>query len=297
MNGELALTGGVSVQNRSVPALARLAVLAFFAALAVLVLSFAPAHAEGNNSEDQQAKQTLSTEVYSAVSGNEYEVEGGGSLKGSQLLEKDDSGVYQVNKSEYEKLNGKGRDALATDVVAASNDSVENGSKTGVTEETQSNWMKDLQQNPGFGSKILGQTLKQTGPDFVTANRIFQPFSGPISTIMGLGAILIMAFFGLIIVCDIAYIVIPPFRLITGDAEGGAGKAASKIISSGAIRAVQEADQGSTDGKNRSALGTYMKLQAMQFLLLGIVLVYLIQGQLWVAVGWILDAAGGFLGF
>lgn len=228
-------------------------------------------------------------------------MEGGGTLKGSQLLVKSENGMYDLEKSEYEKLNSKGRNALASDIVDATNDAVENGDKTGVTDETASNWMKHLQQNPGFGSKILQETLKNTGPDLVTANKIYQPFSGLISTLLGLGAIVIFAVLGIVIVADIAYITIPPFRMITGGddggGDGGGGGGKSKIVSTQAVNAVQAEENSGGDGKQKSALGTYFKTRTISLIILGLCLVYLIQGQLYVLIGWILDLLNGFLGF
>lgn len=265
-----------------------------------------PAHAEG----DSQAMQNLSTEVHTVISSNEYEMDGGGTLRGSQLLTKQGDGLYGLDDAAYEKLNSKGRDNLASDIISATNSAVENGDKTGVTEETASNWMKQLQQHPGFGSKILQETLKNTGPDFVTANNIYQPFSGLVSTLLGLGAILIFALLGLVMVCDIAYITIPPFRLVMGgEGEGGGGGgyggghggggggAKSKLVSAEARNAVEASENSGGDGKQKSALGAYFKTRIISLIILGLCLVYLIQGQIYVLIGWILDLFNGFLGF
>lgn len=290
-NRALMVTSG-----RVSPAIALLAILAF---AFVVFASAMPANAKG----DSQAQQNLSTEVHTVISSKEYEMEGGGTLKGSQLLVKTENGMYDLEKSEYEKLNSKGRNALASDIVDATNDAVENGDKTGVTDETASNWMKHLQQNPGFGSKILQETLKNTGPDLVTANKIYQPFSGLISTLLGLGAIVIFAVLGIVIVADIAYITIPPFRMITGGDDGGGGGGMhggggkSKIVSTQAVNAVQAEENSGGDGKQKSALGTYFKTRTISLIILGLCLVYLIQGQLYVLIGWILDLLNGFLGF
>lgn len=290
-NRALMVTSG-----RVSPAIALLAILAF---AFVVFASAMPANAKG----DSQAQQNLSTEVHTVISSKEYEMEGGGTLKGSQLLVKSENGMYDLEKSEYEKLNSKGRNALASDIVDATNDAVDNGDKTGVTDETASSWLKHLQQNPGFGSKILQETLKNTGPDFVTANQIYQPFSGLISTLLGLGAIVIFAVLGIVIVADIAYITIPPFRMITGGDDGGGGGGMhggggkSKIVSTQAVNAVQAEENSGGDGKQKSALGTYFKTRTISLIILGLCLVYLIQGQLYVLIGWILDLLNGFLGF
>lgn len=262
-------------------------------ALVAVMGTVSAAHASSEGSS--QAQNNLSTEVHTVISSNDYELDGGGYAKGSQLLVQNQEGFYDIDQDEFKKLNGDGRNDLASDIVTATNNAVENGSNTGVTQETAASWLKNLQKNPGFGSKILQETLKNTGPDFITANNIYQPFSGLVSTLLGLGAILIFALLGLVIVADIAYITIPPFRMITGD--GGDGDKRSKIITTEAINAVETAENSGGDGKQKSALGQYLKTRIVAMVILAICLVYLIQGQIYVLIGWILDAFNGFLGF
>lgn len=285
------------------PATSRSLKLTAVMILAALMATFAAVFGASTTAfanEDSQARETLIITVTTKLGSNEYEMEGGGFMNGSQLV--DDDG--NINKQNYEKLNSKGRDKLTSDIMTYSQEKVDKDESEGttgsgtVTQETYSNWLKDLQQTKGFGSKVLNETLKQTGPDFVTANQMFAPFSGLIGTVMGFGAIVIMALLGIVIVMDIAYITIPPVRLVVGDSDSKGGQAASKLISYAAISAVQEEEGGGGgDGGSKSALGQYFKKRVISMVVLGICLVYLIQGQIWVAIGWLLDAVGGFLGF
>lgn len=284
---------------------------AFSVASLALVAAFSFGGVAHADESDQEALKTISSEAYGNVSSEQYELEGGGTVKGSQLLEKKESGVYDVNKREYEKLNSKGRNEFVNDIVESTNESIENGEKTGVTQETQADWFRQLQKNKGFGSKLLQEALNDTGPDFATGSEIFKPFSGPLSTILGLLTIVIFSFFGITVALDIFYITIPPVRLLLGDGGGSSGgsapgmggpgganggnaltKLGSKAVSSAAIKSVQEAENGDTN-----ALIGYFKRQIVTFFVLGICLVYLIGGQLWVAVGWVLDLMNGMLGF
>lgn len=285
------------LQGRSMRLVATVILAAMLAAFAAMFGMGGVAYA---NDDGNQARENLVNTVTGKLGANEYEMEGGGFANGGTLVDKQGN----INAAEYDKLSSKGRDKLTSDIMKYADEKVQkdaNEDKTGagaVTEATYSNWLKDLQQNPGFGSKILNETLKQTGPDFVTGNRIFAPFAGPISTIMGLGAILIMALIGVVIVMDVAYITIPPMRLLVGDSDSGAGKAASKIITHAAISAVQDAEGGGGgDGKSKGALGQYMKKQIIMLFVLGLVLVYLIQGQIYFAIGAFLDLLNGFIGF
>lgn len=242
------------------------------------------------------AHKNLTIEVYNRVSNNSYETDGGGSIRGSQILQKESDGAYGINKSEYSKLNGKGREALAGDMWEASNKAVDNGKKTGVTTETQENWFKELQKNPGFGTKLMNSVLSQVGPDFVTANKVFKPFAGPLSTLIGFFAVVLFALFTLSIVVDIMYIVLPFMSFANGDRNNGTGGGKSSLVSSAAVSAKEEsANSGGGNGKHKNGLWLYFKYQAVVMLVLGICLVYLIQGQFYVLVGMFLDLLNGML--
>ena len=142
---------------------------------------------------------------------------------------------------------------------------------------------------------MLNMILKNTNPDFVTANKIYQPFSGLVGTLLGLGAVLIMAFLALVMICDIAYISLPPVRLFAGDEQNG--KVSSKLFSHDAIYAVQCAENDDKgDGSPKQALGIYFKRRVFMLILLGICLLYLIQGQIFSLVGMVLDLVSGFFG-
>ena len=62
-----------------------------------------------------------------------------------------------------------------------------------------------------------------------------------------------------------------------------------------AVKVAEESD--SSDGNKKQALGIYLKRRIFMLILLGICLLYLVQGQIYTFVGWILDLVSGFLGF
>lgn len=242
---------------------------------------------------DERAMNDLTSYVGQKMSANKYEASGGGHIAGDKILEQSGEG-YALNESNFELLNSRAQSEVVSDIAMYSNRAVED--KESVTTETVQNWWKQLQSSNGVGSKFLNEILKNTKPDFVTANAIWQPFSGFFGTVMGLFAVIICSLLGLVILMDLGYMIIPPLRnFVTDNEEKGSMKfVKSKLISHAAIAAVQDAEE-SNSGK--CALGTYFKKQCVMYIVFGIILMYLVQGQLFVLVGWILDLLRGFLKF
>lgn len=229
-----------------------------------------------------------------------YEREGGGQFAYSEIV--DDTGLVNAN---FTYLKSSAQEELLTDMntyadLAIQSD-IKDGGKNKITEDTKTTWLQNLQQCNGVGSQLMNTILQNTKPDYATANRIYEPFSGVVGTALGLGAILIMAFLGVTMVLDLSYIGIPAFRLmLNGDGENGKGK--PKVISYEAVSAVEAAEGGAGGGgqngsTNKVAVGLYFKKRVIMLVILGICLLYLIQGQIFTLVSWILDLVSGFLGF
>lgn len=246
---------------------------------------------------EEEAMQNLTSNVHDAISDNKYTLDGGGSTTGSTIMvqESDGSKTYTIDEDAYDGLTSSSQTSFVEDVVEASNDQI---GKRGVTQDTVQIWFKDLQQKDGVGSKFMNVILKNTKPDFVTANAIYEPFSGIVGTLLGLGAVLIMALLGLVIVADIAYIALPPVRMFSEGGSNGAKKDGlrSHLFSNDAIKAVEIAENSPNDSP-KQALGIYFKRRVVMLIILGICLLYLVQGQIYTLVGWILDLVSGFLKF
>lgn len=241
-----------------------------------------------------------------------YKTSGGGYLIYSELVTADSN---IIDEAKFKTLTASSKQAFLQDLLTICNAAVwetENNGSCGtsrITNDTVTDVMDVLQQKSGMGSQLLATLLANTKPDYVTANRIYAPFSGVIGTIMGLLAILTMALLGVTMALDIAYIVIPAFQLLldgdtdgAGQGGGSATKGMSKIISQAARTAVSAANDGGgaggqTGSGNKMALGVYFKYRWKELIVLGICLLYLVQGQIYSFVAWILDLVSGFLGF
>lgn len=161
----------------------------------------------------------MRTYVQKELANNKYEVEGGGYLYGREILPP--GANTDVSSDKFETLSKKGQNEFTNDLMKSMDDatSMTDNEKVqnnvgAVNTQTSTNWLKDLQNNPGMGSKILQQTLANTKPDFVSANEIYKPFSGLIGTIIALLAILMMAFLAVTLVIDLCYITIPFARVL-----------------------------------------------------------------------------------
>lgn len=275
----------------------RRSLLVLLMGLAV-ILSMSFSVMAGDSTAD--AETDLNTYVYNNGSSTTpvvawYSLTGGGTIKYQDVVTEDG-----LVNDRFTELTSSAQAELLSDMSAAADKAVADVDKA-VTEETKTTWLQKLQACDGVGSQLMSVLMENTKPDFVTANRIYQPFSGIVGTVLGLGSILIMAFLGITMVMDIAYIGLPVFRMAL-DGEGtGEGKK-PKIISYEAVSAISTAE-GSSGGAGGSgssggkiAIGIYFKKRVIMLVVLGICLLYLVQGQIFVMVAWILDLLSGFTG-
>lgn len=249
------------------------------------------------------ADERLKTEVegqfkssgQGAYKDSTYELEGGGYIAGSSLFVNND-----IDENQFSKLTKDAQGEFVEDFANACNSVVDNDAETNagkpntVTDDTVNNWWKQLQQKKGMGSKFLSSILSETKPDFVTAKKWYKPFSGPVGTLLAFGSIIALSLIGIVMVADILYITIPPFRLFVSDKEESGKLPVSKIFSHAAIYAVKEVEEGGGDGAKKHSLGIYFKSRVVELILLGICLLYLVQGQIYTVVGWVLDLLSGF---
>ena len=251
---------------------------------------------------------------YVGTAGNDTTADGAG-LEKSYILEGGGTATYAdcvdsktgQPTATFAKLTEDSKEECLADMLDYAEEAVESGtvlrsstgtSVDGITEDTKTSWLQDIQNCDGVGTQLMNTLLQNTKPDYATANRIYEPFSGVVGTILALGAILIMAFLGITMVLDLAYIGIPAFRLAFG---GGEGKDKPKIISHEAVSAINLAENGDggngQSGSGKVAVGIYFKKRVVMLVVLGVCLLYLIQGQIFTLVSWILNLLSGFLGF
>lgn len=233
---------------------------------------------------------------------NEYKMSGGGYYMYMDIATGDSN---FINEKKFSELTAGAKQDFLKDMLYIANLCAAE-EESGITTETVNDMMEVLQNKSGMGSQLLATLLANTKPDYATANKLYQPFSGVVGTILGVISVLIMALLGITMALDIAFITIPTFQLVMGadgSGQGGAddSKKMARIISQEARQAVELANNsggsGGQSGDDKMALGVYFKKRWKGLVLLGICLLYLVQGQIYSLVAWIIDLLSGFLGF
>lgn len=261
--------------------------------------------ADGNGAGNatQEADKALRTTVAKDLAGNTYQLSGGGTVNGSDIIKPEGT----INQAIYEQLTSSAQSQFANDLMAKTDSYTEPTAQdyspslaksSGVTSETKQNWFKELRSNSGLGSKLLTSTLARgVYADLDGGARWFAPFSGPLSTALGFLAILILAGTTISAVIDLAYITIPAFQVLSdavtnggGNGNGGGGRLrqeSAKLVSTAARKAVEAEENG------QNAVWVYFKKAAGKYLAVGFTLCFLAYNLLWSLVGTAMDLVTG----
>lgn len=273
------------------------------ASASISVTAVLPA-ADGNGAGNatQEADKALRTTVAKDLAGNTYQLSGGGTVNGSDIIKPEGT----INQAIYEQLTSSAQSQFANDLMAKTDSYTEPTAQdyspslaksSGVSSETKQNWFKELRSNSGLGSKLLTSTLSRgVYADLDGGARWFAPFSGPLSTALGFLAILILAGTTISAVIDLAYITIPAFQVLSdavtnggGNGNGGGGlrQASAKLVSTAARKAVEAEENG------QNAVWVYFKKAAGKYLAVGFTLCFLAYNLLWSLVGTAMDLVTG----
>lgn len=253
----------------------------------------------------------VGTEYTTSYKAKEYTVDNeylndktkSGTYKASDLVDKTTGLLYEDN---FKRLTNNSQRELITDLNGCAENVLKGKSKNGSThsDEEYQDWVQKLQAQDGVGSRLISTLMANTKPDFASANRIYQPFSGTVGTVLGLVAVLLMAALAIVMVLDLSYIAIPFVRnlLDGGSSDNGnsSGGIKSKFVSWEAYNAVQQVEAGGGNsgnggGDNKTAVGIYFKKRIIMLLILGLCLLYLVQGEIFTMVGWFMDLVSGLL--
>ena len=266
-----------------------------------------------------------STIDYGALPSKQYKTSGGGYALYAELIKSDTGRPADiVNENLFSQLTIGAKQDFVQDVFTVANaiayatekDPNMTHTTKGANTDTVNQLYTYLETKEGMGTVLMASIMENTKPNFAAANQIYAPFSGLVGTVLGLIAIVIMALLGVTMALDIAYIVIPTVQLmLDGSQGGGAGapagpggpvqggaKGLSGLVSQAAKNAVQAASGGQGGAGqggegNKMALGVYFKYRWLELVVLGICLLYLVSGNIYSFVAWILDLVSGFLGF
>jgi len=247
--------------------------------------------------------QSISTGTHVDVSAKSYKTSGGGFLLYSELIPDAGGTDNFVNETKFQTLTSTAKQDFLQDqlkianLMAADTEAGNSYNTKEVSNDTVVVMTNVLQQKSGMGSQLLATLLQNTKPDYVTANRIYQPFSGVVGTFLGFASIIIVALLGCHMGLDLAFINLPTIQLLFGDGDGKDGeKKYSKLVSRAARRAVKQAEgEGNGSGGGKSATWAYFWMQVKEITILVIALLYLIAGQIFSLVARFVDLFSGFL--
>lgn len=123
-----------------------------------------------------------------------------------------------------------------------------------------------------------------TSADFAEAKAWFAPFSGPISTVLGLLCILIFVFMGASMIFDIAYLVLPGFQLILEHGE-------EHKRPFGVSNAAWKTNRQISDANNSdNVMSVYLKKRIPEMFLISICLGYLVSGKIYSVMVYFINA-------
>ena len=184
--------------------------------------------------------------------------------------------VY-INKQGYLSLDADKRKKLMEVTLNSINNSKNLGKRD------QNRFYNFVTEQDETTASMVRELSTSVGGDFVTAMAWFKPFSGLLSTILGFLALLIVALFTLSVLIDIAYLGLPVFRRALYDASDKK----PKLISNEAHMSIREAEANSNHYTN--CFGLYFKRIVKTYIIIGVTLAYLLNGQIFEFVGFIID--------
>lgn len=137
-------------------------------------------------------------------------------------------------------------------------------------------------------SALVRELSDEVNSDFASAMSWFQPFKGPINTILGIIAILIITFTVLTTLIDLAYLSLPVIR----SALEGNKTDRPKLVSNEAYITVQESEAV----REGSYLGRYFRHRIGMMVMLMLALAYLCSGEIYMFVAGIIETIQHILG-
>lgn len=139
-------------------------------------------------------------------------------------------------------------------------------------------------------ASLVRQLSNDVQADFAGAYTIFKPFASPLGIFLGVLTILIFVLLGLSIVIDIAWLVIPGLQWLLMTSS----KSEKPIlVSVEAWEAYKQFESG--NNVRKTPLSYYFKMKVKEYIVLGVCLLYLMSGKLYVLVGIIVDYFSGLL--
>lgn len=190
-----------------------------------------------------------------------------------------DTGIFRFNNGEYAQLSVAEKREYMSDSLGYIKTS-------GLSVKEKNKLYNFVADQDGTTSAAMRNLKVDSQADLATAASWYQPFSGTVSTILGLLALAVFLFLGISVVVDIAYMVIPFIRVFLSSGD----EKKPFMVSTEAYTSIKEAENSSEQGFFKSYMGLYLRRRVGIMILIGIALLYLISGQIFDIVSFIVDA-------
>lgn len=188
-------------------------------------------------------------------------------------------GLLSFSNNKYTKLPvDTRRDFMETALLSTK----ESGLGTQIKNKVY-NFISEQDKTTSAAVKYLRSDISA---DFASAVSWFKPFGSMFGVVLGLLSLFIFMFIGVSILVDIAYMVLPGIRVMV---EGGrSGR--PKWVSREAYSAVMESEQSVESNGYKGYMSLYFKRRVPSILLMSIALGYLISGQIYDIIVYIIDS-------
>lgn len=196
----------------------------------------------------------------------------------------EETGVVSFSNKNYYALSTKNKNRFMEVTLRYIKES-------GLPAQSKNKLYKFIEQQDGTTASAIKFLSTDTSADFVTAAGWLKPFSGVIGTILGVVALLIFLFMGVSIVIDIAYLVIPGVRAISESGEPG------KRPFGVSIEAYKSMIEAESSPDYKSPMGIYLRRRVIMMVIVSVCLLYLISGQIYDLMAWIVDSFGSMFSF
>lgn len=185
--------------------------------------------------------------------------------------------IMSFNASKYDELSYDEREDFMGVLLG---ETANNASLTPIIKNKVYNFFETQDTEIASALRYLKEDINA---DFVEAKKWFEPFSGPISTFLGFGCIIIFSGLALSVVFDIIYLTIPVVQPLL---ERGEEHRRPWGVSNEAWKVHKELEDPSN---KKSMMGLYCRRRIPVFITTALILAWLISGKIYDIVVYFLD--------
>lgn len=202
------------------------------------------------------------------------------SVAGSEILVYTGTdGLLSFSNNKYSKLTVDVRRGFMEKALLSTKES-------GLGSQVKNKVYNFIAEQDSTTSAAVKYLRSDASADFATAATWFKPFGSIFGVVLGLLSLFIFMFIGISIMVDIAYMVLPGVRVLI---EGGmSGK--PKWVSPEAYSSVKESENSMEANNYKGYMGIYFKRRTPSILAMAIALGYLISGQIYDIIVYLIDA-------